>query len=421
MTNKKKQMSWIWQPWPSSLHRKTDNMLAKVTVCLLLIGISYRLLFYPAGSSVKQLVSTNEINRNSTDKGKCNLFDGMWIPNPSGPAYTNSTCRFIEDHQNCLMNGRPDKEYLHWGWKPYQCDLSLFDSYLFLDVMRDKTWAFIGDSILRNQVQSFLCLLSKAEEPVELYHSSDFKSRRWLFRKHNLTVSLIWTPFLAHAEIFENENGVSDAPIQLHFDILDQSWSTTYTKYDYVVISGGQWFLKYAVYWENNSIVGCHNCPDKSHAELGYEFAYSKTLQLVFRHITSLIGEHIPVVIFRTWTPSHFEFGQWFDGGICNRTVPYNEGEFNGSDVDHGMREIELREFEKARKVMESSGKLNYLKLLDTYQLSLLRPDGHVGSYRTFPRFDKNRKRKVQYDCLHWCVPGPIDAWNDIIMEMVVK
>ena len=73
MTNKKKQMSWIWQPWPSSLHRKIDNMLTKVTVCLLLIGISYRLLFYPAGSSVKQLVSTNEINRNSTDKGE-NFF-----------------------------------------------------------------------------------------------------------------------------------------------------------------------------------------------------------------------------------------------------------------------------------------------------------------------------------------------------------
>lgn len=88
----------------------------------------------------------------------------MWIPNPSGPAYTNSTCRFIEDHQNCLMNGRPDKEYLHWGWKPYQCDLPLFDSYQFLDVMRDKTWAFIGDSILRNQVQSFLCLLSKVHQ-----------------------------------------------------------------------------------------------------------------------------------------------------------------------------------------------------------------------------------------------------------------
>jgi GDSL/SGNH-like Acyl-Esterase family found in Pmr5 and Cas1p len=263
--------------------------------------------------------------------------------------------------------------------------------------------------------------MTQAEEPVELYHSSDFKSRRWLFLKHNLTVSLIWAPFLVHADIFENENGVSDAPIQLHFDILDQSWTATYPKLDYVVISGGQWFLKYAFYKENNFIVGCHICPDKNYTELGYEFAYRKALQLVFRYITSYVGEHIPVVLFRTWTPSHFENGQWFDGGICNRTVPFKQGEFNGSNVDHAMREIELQEFEKARKVMESSGKSKYLKLLDTYLLSVMRPDGHVGSYRMFPTSDKDRKRKVQYDCLHWCVPGPIDAWNDIIMDMVIK
>jgi hypothetical protein len=93
--------------------------------------------------------------------GKCDLFNGEWIPNPSGPAYTNASCRFIDDHQNCMMNGRPDKGYLHWKWKPYGCDLPPFDAVRFLDSMRNKAWGLIGDSILRNQVQSLLCLLSK--------------------------------------------------------------------------------------------------------------------------------------------------------------------------------------------------------------------------------------------------------------------
>jgi hypothetical protein len=60
-----------------------------------------------------------------------------------------------------MMNGRPDKEYLHWKWKPYGCDLPPFDAVRFLDSMRNKGWGLIGDSILRNQVQSLLCLLSK--------------------------------------------------------------------------------------------------------------------------------------------------------------------------------------------------------------------------------------------------------------------
>jgi hypothetical protein len=60
-----------------------------------------------------------------------------------------------------MMNGRPDMGYLHWRWKPYRCDLQPFDGVIFLDSMRNKAWGLIGDSILRNQVQSLLCLLSK--------------------------------------------------------------------------------------------------------------------------------------------------------------------------------------------------------------------------------------------------------------------
>jgi hypothetical protein len=77
--------------------------------------------------------------------GKCDLFDGEWLPNGSGPAYTNASCRFIDGHQNCMMNGRPDMGYLHWRWKPYRCDLQPFDGVRFLDAMRNKAWGLIGD------------------------------------------------------------------------------------------------------------------------------------------------------------------------------------------------------------------------------------------------------------------------------------
>lgn len=91
----------------------------------------------------------------------CDLFHGEWVPNSSGPAYTNASCRFIESPQNCMTNGRPDTDYLNWRWKPYGCEVSPFDGKKFLDGMKGKHWALIGDSILRNHVQSLLCLLSK--------------------------------------------------------------------------------------------------------------------------------------------------------------------------------------------------------------------------------------------------------------------
>ncbi|GMQ01610.1 hypothetical protein CsSME_00048184 [Camellia sinensis var. sinensis] len=92
---------------------------------------------------------------------KCDFFTGDWIPNPFGPVYNNESCHLIECHQNCLKNGRPNTWYLYWRWNPRDCELSQFDLEKFLELIRDKTWALIGDSISRNHVQSLFCLLSK--------------------------------------------------------------------------------------------------------------------------------------------------------------------------------------------------------------------------------------------------------------------
>lgn len=91
----------------------------------------------------------------------CDLSIGEWVPNSAGPAYTNKTCNRIPQHNNCLKNGRPDRGYLYWRWKPRFCDLPPFDPVTFLDAMRHKSWAFIGDSIYQNHVHSLLCQLSQ--------------------------------------------------------------------------------------------------------------------------------------------------------------------------------------------------------------------------------------------------------------------
>uniref|UniRef100_A0A0A9DRV2 Trichome birefringence-like C-terminal domain-containing protein n=1 Tax=Arundo donax TaxID=35708 RepID=A0A0A9DRV2_ARUDO len=86
------------------------------------------------------------------------------------------------------------------------------------------------------------------------------------------------------------------------------------------------------------------------------------------------------------------------------------------------MRRIELEAFNKAVGALRSSVDVERLKLLDTYSLSYLRPDGHVGPYRTPYPFAKGSKNtaSIQNDCLHWCVPGPVDAWNDLVVKMAL-
>lgn len=96
----------------------------------------------------------------NTDAEECDLLTGEWIPNPSGPFYTNESCPIIESHQNCMKNGRPDTGYLYWRWNPRSCSLPQFNAKRFLELMRNKSWSLIGDSISRNHVQSVLCMLS---------------------------------------------------------------------------------------------------------------------------------------------------------------------------------------------------------------------------------------------------------------------
>ncbi|XP_051119908.1 protein trichome birefringence-like 25 [Andrographis paniculata] len=424
---------------PNIQRKILSSVLVKFAVCFLLLTIGYRLLsstfihFSPlvvseddpqlsvaANTSPPPAETSEDASFNpdhyASQEG-CNLFVGDWVPDSDGPVYTNTSCSTIEPPQNCMKNGRPDRDYVFWRWNPRGCSLPRLDPKKFLDVMKAKSLAFIGDSIMRNHVQSLLCLLSQAEQSVEVYHDTTYKNRRWSFPSHGFNVSLVWAPFLTKALTFEDENGVSSGITQLYLDEPDTTWTQQYEKFDHVIIAGGKWFLKSAIYYENKTVVGCHNCHNNNITEMEFEHAYRKALNSTLKFITG--SKHRPSVLFRTTTPDHFENGEWDTGGYCNRTRPFKAGEAELNVVDKIMRRAELEEFGKAAARGSENGVT--LKLLDTTALSLMRPDGHPGVYRQFHPYEgKDENAKIQNDCLHWCLPGPIDTWNDLMMEMLL-
>nr|GME02969.1 protein trichome birefringence-like 25 [Ipomoea batatas] len=411
----------------------------KFAVCLMLVGLAYRLLLsnsvqfstvlvatdsasVAADETLPLPVSSDELLENvdedqSSEIVKCDLFVGDWVPDSRGPFYTNETCNSIQTHQNCMSNGRPDTDYIYWRWKPRDCELPRFNPRKFLNFMKNKSMAFIGDSIMRNHIQSLLCILSQEEKVEEVYHDEQYKSRRWYFPANDFTLSVVWSPYLAKATIFEDDNGVSTDIVQLHLDKLDEVWTEQFKNFDYAVVAGGKWYMKPAIYYENGVIVGCHSCPGKNITEVGLDFAYRRAMNSTLGYIAS--SKRKVYTFFRTTTPSHFENGEWNTGGYCNRTRPFKEGEAEIDSTDELMRRIEVEEFEKALAV--GSEKELSLKLFDTTYVSLLRPDGHPGIYRQFhPLAGKDKGVKVQNDCLHWCLPGPIDSWNDLMMAMLL-
>lgn len=257
----------------------------------------------------------------------------------------------------------------------------------------------------------------QVEKAVMIYHDESYRNRKWVIPSYNFTLSVIWSPFLAEAAIFEDMDGVSTSEIELQLDVLDKNWTEQYHSLDYMIISSGEWFVKSAIYYEDNKVLGCHYCPKRNITEVGIKFAYRKVLGNVFNYIVA--SKHKGVIFYRTTTPDHFENGEWFSGGTCQRKEPAKHGDFELSELNKILREVEVEEYKKAWRKASESG-VN-LKLLDVNPLSLLRPDGHPGPYRFFQPFAKGKHAKVINDCLHWCLPGPIDTWNDLLMEMIAN
>ena len=105
-----------------------------------------------------------EILNSKVSMGKCNVFEGSWIHDDSYPLYDASHCPFAERGFNCIANGRRDRGYTKWRWKPKNCDIPRFDARGILDQLRGKRVVVVGDSLSRTQWESLICLLMTGVE-----------------------------------------------------------------------------------------------------------------------------------------------------------------------------------------------------------------------------------------------------------------
>lgn len=272
----------------------------------------------------------------------------------------------------------------------------------------------------RNQLESLLCLLATASIPKLVYtNGDDNKFRRWLFPSQNVSVSVYWSPFLV--------NGVEKSSAhnynKLFLDVVDERWAGEMGKMDMIVLSIGHWFLHPAVYYEYDSVLGCHYCPGLNHTEIGFYDVLRKALRTSLNSIIerkSTKGEEIDVIV-TTFSPAHFE-GEWDKAGACPKKMPFSEGEKEVEGMDSEMRKVEIEEVEAAKaKAMNGFERFFRLEALDVTKLALMRPDGHPGPYMNPFPFANGVQERVQNDCVHWCLPGPIDTWNEIFLEMMKK
>ncbi|MCO5601286.1 hypothetical protein L7F22_055405 [Adiantum nelumboides] len=334
--------------------------------------------------------------------GGCDIWRGDWIPHPDGPAYTNATCTYIQENQNCIKLGRPDLDFLYWRWKPDHCELPLFDAEAFLNIVSGKTLAFIGDSIARNNFQSVLCYLAQIEKP-----ECDDWNTLCYFKTYNFTLAERRAPFLIKG--LERAEGFSQQIAKLDLDVLDETWAPTLHNYDYVVLSAARWFVRDSLYFVQNQLVGCNQCPmPNATLEVGWPYAYRAALRTVFDFLIS--SKYKGVAFFRTLSPDHWQNAPWDQGGNCTQKAPFQSESHGLDDLSQFIYKVQLEEFGKTLK--RSSEFAFKLKIVDALHATALRPDAHPGPYGHF-------HSRVQNDCLHWCLPGAVDTWSAMLLHVL--
>ncbi|CAM0912902.1 unnamed protein product [Alopecurus aequalis] len=396
--------------------------LPAVVIVLFIVTTPYRRSFFdtygpsgflpiPSGGSARP-PATSAVARVPTE---CDIFRGEWVRDDGEPYYTNRSCPVIQEHQNCIKYGRPDLGFLGWRWRPFGCELPRFDAAGFLDAVRGRSMAFVGDSLARNHMQSLICLLSKVEYPKDISKTENQEFRTLRYESHNFSVSIFWSPFLVKANLSDSDYG-SGRLWSLHLDEPDEAWLPFVSGADYVIISAANWFTRPSLFYESGRLVACHYCLVPGVPDLTLRHSLRVAFRTALRAVTSFPGFN-GMAIVRTVSPtSHFEGGEWDKGGDCRRTRPYaaNETSVAGLDLDFYTAQVE--EFAVAEAAVRRRGSGARVKLMDTTAAMVLRPDGHPSRYGHWA----HENVPLYRDCVHWCLPGPVDVWNEMLLQMIL-
>ncbi|KAL6605879.1 hypothetical protein ACP70R_041532 [Stipagrostis hirtigluma subsp. patula] len=351
----------------------------------------------------------------------CDYSDGEWVPDARPPLYNGTSCGTIKDGQNCMAHGRPDTGYLYWRWRPRRCGLPAFSPEAFLRWLRNRHLAFVGDSLARNQAESLLCLLASRSPPELVYRDGEEnKFRRWVFREFNATVSVFWSPFLVKVAEKDERAGVRHNNVFL--DAPDERWMSQLGALDAAVLSVGHWFLLPGVYHDGGRVVGCHVCGELNRTDTGFFGVFRDAIHRTLAEVARRHGRmKAKVVALTTFSPAHFE-GDWDKAGACPKRRPYRAGEKELGYTETEMRKTVVEAVQNAAGNTDAGAGLRFAAL-DVTTLANLRPDGHPGPYMHKDPFagGGGAAGRVQNDCVHWCMPGPIDTFNEVLLQTILR
>ncbi|KAI8552482.1 hypothetical protein RHMOL_Rhmol06G0269800 [Rhododendron molle] len=301
------------------------------------------------------------INDDDVVKEGCNVFEGNWVwDNISSRLYTEESCPYLVKQVTCNRNGRPDSLYQNWRWQPNACNLPRFDALKLLEVLRNKRLMFVGDSIQRGMFDSMVCLVQSV--------------------------------------IPDGKKSLERIPPRKIFTAKVLPICSAHTNQNYC---------------KNHKFGSPYNVQEYKVAT-----AYRLALETWANWIETNINPRNQEVYFMSMSPTHLWSWEWkhrSEGNCFNESHPIH-GSYWGTGSNLEIMEIVRDALEKVKLEVT---------LLNITQLSEYRKDGHTSVYgerkgKLLTREQRSDPKNFA-DCIHWCLPGVPDTWNEILYAHLLK
>ncbi|KAF8748879.1 hypothetical protein HU200_012806 [Digitaria exilis] len=353
------------------------------------------------------------LNDEDEDEG-CDVFSGRWVRDDTAtrPLYREEDCPYIHPQLTCQAHGRPDTAYQQWRWQPHGCTLPAFDATRVLEALRGRRMLFVGDSLGRGQFASMVCLLQSAISGDTSFRvSPDQQHTVFAAAEYNATVEFYWAPFLLESN---SDNAVAHRVAERmvrrgSIEYHGRHWRGA----DVVVFNTYIWWCKGPSFrilngpWES---AGTKEAVSWVPTEEAYGMAFRDMLQWVRDNMDL----NTTRVFFTSMSPTHQKSQDWGDepGRNCyNETAMISDPGYWGSDGRQSVMRV-------IREILDGDGADVPLTFLNVTQLSMYRKDAHTSIYKrqwSEPTPEQLADPKTYADCVHWCLPGLQDTWNELL------
>uniref|UniRef100_A0A6N2MYT8 Uncharacterized protein n=1 Tax=Salix viminalis TaxID=40686 RepID=A0A6N2MYT8_SALVM len=321
-----------------------------------------------------------------------NLAPGKWVfDSESYPLYNESDCPYMSDQLACHKHGRSDLGISigECSWKCFEAMETLEFQICLLPV----AFSLGVESVIPADKRSM-----SPNAPLTIFRAEEY----------NAPIEFFCRPLLVDSNSDDPVNHRLDERIMRPDSVLKHS--SKWEHADILVFNSYLWWRQGPVKlsWSAEENGACEELDGLGAMELAMgawaDWVASKTDPQKKR------------VFFVTMSPTHLwsrEWGPGSDGNCYGEKKPIDwEGYWgSGSDMPT-MRMVE--------KVLSRLG--SKVSVLNITQLSEYRKDGHPSIYRKFwetlsPKQLSNPKSYS--DCIHWCLPGLPDVWNELLFHFL--